>query len=174
MPTAVAAGDAAHTTGMTQQQRKGQTGEPTKNPGEFGSARHDQSDVTLTLGGGGAPSVADRAAARLDAAEDVLPLRYSEGRQSYDLQQVIALPAVGDTPEQKVRIHFRNDSYADQSFVRTDLMTADGWSRIDNLDGATVHARTPSRYKNMDTSERIAQCQDVIDEQLRTAAALLS
>jgi hypothetical protein len=158
---------------MTQQQRKGQTGEPTKNPGEFGSARHDESDISLTITGS-APSVADRAAARLDAAEDVLPLRYSEGRQSYDLQQVVALPAVGDIPEQKVRVHFRNDSYADQSFVRTDLMTAEGWTRIDNLDGQTVHARTPSRYKNMDTNDRIGQCQDVIHEQLRTAARLLS
>lgn len=158
---------------MTQQQRKGQTGEPTKNPGEFGSARHDQSDVTLTLSSV-TPSVADRAAARLAAAEDVLPLRYSEGRQSYDLEQVVALPAAGNAPEQKVRIHFRNDSYADQSFVRTDLMTAEGWKRIDTLDGATVQARTPSRYKNLETAERIAQCQDVIDEQLRTAAALLS
>lgn len=157
---------------MTQQ-RKGQTGEPTRNPGEFGHARHDDTDISLALPGS-APTVADRASARLEAAEEVLPLRYSEGRQSYDLEQVVALPAVGDTPEQKIRVHFRNDSYADQSFVRTDLMTAEGWKRIDTLDGATVHARTPSRYKNMDTNERIAQCKDVLDEQLRTAARMLS
>ena len=157
---------------MTQP-RKGQTGEPTRNPGEFGHARHDAAEVTLTVGGS-APSVADRAATRLDAAEVLLPTRVAVTRHDYSVERVLALPATDEAPEQKVRVKIRHNSYDVQSSADTELMTANGWERIDTLSGKDVHARTPSLYRKMDDAERAAQCEDLLQDQFRTAAALLS
>ncbi|MGW8431517.1 hypothetical protein ACWGJ9_10540 [Curtobacterium citreum] len=158
---------------MTQQQRKGQAGEPTKNPGEFAHARHDDANIGLTLPSG-APSVADRAAARLERAEVLLPTRISVTRDDYYVERVVALPATDEAPEQKVRVKIRHNSYDFQSSATTELMTPNGWERIDSLSGKDVHKRTPSLHRNLDDADRAAQCGELLQEQFATAATLLS
>jgi len=157
---------------MTQQQRKAQTGEPTKNPGEFGSSRHDDTDVSLTLAG--TPTVASRASARVGRAEVLIPTRVSVTRDDYYVERVVALPATDEAPEQKVRVKIHHNSYDFQSSATTELMTPNGWERIDSLSGKDVHKRTPSLHTKLDDADRAAKCEDLLQEQFTTAASLLS
>ncbi|WIB65368.1 hypothetical protein [Curtobacterium sp. MCBD17_040] len=147
--------------------------------GAFASQEHgDADDVALHSPTAAASAVPDtaagRAAARLANAEPVLTDRFAQGRQDYTVERIVVLPALGDAPEQKVRIYLRRDSYAEQSYVASDLLTPTGWERIDSLPGSVLAERTDSPHAKRTVGDRLAQCTPIIKQQLQLAATILS
>lgn len=155
------------------QQRKNQTGEPTKNGGEFGHARHDQADTVTLQPVADLTTAASRARWRLENQQPIAPQRMWASRDGYFMERITVLPALGGVGEQKIRATLSRNAYDHQSSAKVELFTAEGWTTVDHLAGNVVSELTPS-IATMDEGKKNRAAALVLDALMKTSATILS